>query len=72
MVTGAPGVFIAPNPALADCANLAETLGKTIQSGYRAINEAPRLAGTSRIFDAIMAEVARFDTPYEDQCSAQY
>lgn len=72
MVTLVPGRFIAADPALAASANLAETLGKTVQSGYRAINEAPRLAGASRIFDAIMAEGAKFDMPYEDQCSAQY
>lgn len=72
MVMLAPGRFIAADPALADSTNLAETLGKTIQSGYRAVSEAPRLAGASRIFDSIMASGAKFDTPYEDQCSAQY
>lgn len=66
------GGFIDPDHRLADCDDIAAALGKTVLSGYRAIREAPRLAGQSRIFDAIMAEAAAFSMPYEDQCSAQY
>ena len=70
MTGAAPGRFIAPHPALADCADPAAALGIVIRSGYRAIDESSRLAGASRIFDTLMAAAAKFDLPHEDQCSA--
>lgn len=71
-MTGHVGRFIDPDPQLADRDDLAAALGKTVQSGYQARRDSSHLAGASRIFDAIMADSAKFTTPYEDQCSAQY
>lgn len=72
MVTTATGRFIEPDASLADCDDIAKKLGNVLYGGYRAVREAPRFAGISRIFDAIMANNAEFDMPYEDQCSAKY
>ena len=59
-MAGHVGRFLDPDPQLADRDDLAAVLGNTNQSGYRALREAPRLAGASRIFDVIMADCAIF------------
>jgi hypothetical protein len=66
------GAFIEPDAELADLADPNEKLGIPIYSGHKAIRHSGNLAGRSRIFDALAAQLKQFRVSYEDQCSAQY
>ncbi|WP_213980536.1 class I SAM-dependent methyltransferase [Sphingomonas sp. dw_22] len=66
------GSFIEPDKEAQDIQNLAEQMGITIYSGYRALREAQSFAGENRIFDRIVERLKGLNLQYEDQCSSRY
>jgi hypothetical protein len=68
------GSFIQPDRSLESLVDPNENLGCVVQSGFRAMNQAPGagLLGRSRIFDAIWKRWCETPLECEDQCSAQY
>jgi len=68
----APGVFIEPDPELAELADPNSKLGIEIFSGHRAWLKGDLVAGRNRFFDSIAERLHATKLTYEDQCTALY